>query len=170
MQHGEALEVLRSMNSNALAARAKDEERLEEEQEELTNDPEPDTAWMVKRLERKIKAGSIRIDAMETIIDILEGYKPAEDVTYGDLEFRPNGEFYIERLKASTFEYWPFRVESYEDKAWRVIDHTTDIPMGIIRPGTQNEAWKVTVNGQKHSEVFTNLKGAVIFIINEFNG
>lgn len=95
----------------------------------------------------------------------------ADDVTWGELEFRPDGEFYIERLKASTSEYWPFRVEAHDSTGgWRVIDATTDVPMGIIRPGTQNENFRATVNGYSQTPVFTNLKGAVIHIVNEFNG
>lgn len=94
----------------------------------------------------------------------------SEDVTWGELEFRPDGEFYIERRKASTSEYWPYRVESYADDMWRVFDVTTGTPIGIIRPGTQNEAFKATVNGYSQIRPFANLKGAVIHIATEYNG
>lgn len=97
----------------------------------------------------------------------------SEAVTWSELEFRPDGEFYIERLKASTSEYWPYRVEAYEaygDDSWRVFDVTTGTPIGLIRPGTQNEAFKAVVNGYAQTQVFTNLKAAVIYVATEYNG
>lgn len=102
--------------------------------------------------------------------------EPVNDVTWGELEFRPNGEFYIERLKASTHEYWPYTVESYGDfgtndrDGWRVIDATTQVPIGIVRPGTQNECFKAVVNGYAQPQNFINLKAAVIHIATEYNG
>jgi hypothetical protein len=95
---------------------------------------------------------------------------PSEDVTWGELEFRPNGEFYIERLKASTSEYWPYSVEPYGDFGWRVIDDTSQAPIGIVKPGTQNESFKAIVNGYSQIKPFTNLKAAVIHIATEYNG
>lgn len=106
--------------------------------------------------------------------EVLDSHEPdAEEAVWGELEFRPEGYFYIERTKASTSEYWPYRVERYaalEDGAWRVIDATMGTPVGIIRPGTQNESFKVVVNGYSQTGVFINLKEAVIFAATEFNG
>jgi len=111
-------------------------------------------------------------DVADIITEKLKRPVPEDkDITWTDLELRPNGEFYIERLKASTSEYWPFRVERYDDMgAWRLIDGTSDVPMAIIRPGTQHESWRVTVNGYAQVKPFTNLKAAVIYAVGEFNG
>lgn len=98
----------------------------------------------------------------------------ADDVTWGDLNYHPEGFFLIERLKASTSEYWGFHVEPYnvgdinEPGAWRVIDTATDVPMAIIRH-TEN-AFKVIVNGYSRTETFAHLKAAVIYAVGEFNG
>lgn len=96
-----------------------------------------------------------------------------DDVTWTELEFRPEGHFYIERLKASTFEYWPFRVERnglLNDEGYTVYDDTTDTPIGIIVPSNNTAAFKVAVNGYEADQQFINLKGAAIHIIREFNG
>jgi hypothetical protein len=170
MQHDVATGVFQALYSNALSARDADRERLNEEQEEYDMDPQQDTAAIIERLERRIKNASIRIEAMEAILDILEDYVPAPDETWTELEFRPDGEFYIEKLKASTSEYWPYRVQSYGDtsNAWRVIDATTDAPIGIIYPRVNNEGFRAVVNGKSHAETFASLKGAVIYIAEEY--
>jgi hypothetical protein len=97
------------------------------------------------------------------------------DVTWGELEYRPEGYFYIERLKASTSEYWPYNVEPYNDAekvnapaAWRLIDATTGVPMAIIRH--KESDFRVTVNGHTRSDRYQTLKGAVLFAVSEFNG
>lgn len=109
-------------------------------------------------------------------LEELRSNRPApesEEAVWGELEFRPEGYFYIERTKASTSEYWPYRVERYEvrgDNAWRVIDHTTGTPIGIIGTGTQGEAFKAVVNGYSQTGNFISLKAAVIHVATEYNG
>jgi hypothetical protein len=106
--------------------------------------------------------------------EVLDTHEPeAEEAVWGELEFRPEGCFYIERTKASTSEYWPYRVESYgtqDSGMWRVMDGTTGSPIAIIKPGTQNEWFRVVVNGYSQTEAFTNLKAAVIHSATEYNG
>ena len=108
--------------------------------------------------------------------EVLDTHEPdTEEAVWGELEFRPEGYFYIERTKASTSEYWPYRVEGYGN-TWRVIDHTTEARIGIIQSnvsGSYSGDWfKVIVNGTSDFEDnrFVNLKAAVQFIATEYNG
>lgn len=93
-----------------------------------------------------------------------------EDVTWTELEFRADGTFYIERLKSP--DYWPYRVERYNEDQWRVFDATTMTPIAVISPRTvgSNETFRVVVNGYSQTKSFTNLKGAVIYAAEEYNG
>lgn len=105
--------------------------------------------------------------------EMLDSHEPeAEEAVWGELEFRPEGYFYIERTKASTSEYWPYRVEVNEshEGGYAVIDHTTDTLIGIVVASSNTPAFKAAVNGYEADQQFTNLKGAVVHIATEYNG
>lgn len=96
-----------------------------------------------------------------------------DDVTWTELEFRPEGYFYIERLKASTSEYWPYRVDlngMTNEDGYAVFDDTTETLIGVVVPSSNTYAFKASVNGHEAEQQFTNLKGAVIHIATEYNG
>lgn len=110
-------------------------------------------------------------------VDRIGLYDPADqpdDITFSELEYRPEGYFYIEMLKASTSEYWPFRVEANGDRSneagFVLFDHAEDRVMGVIVPSSNTPTFKASVNGYEADQQFTNLKGAAIHIIREFNG
>lgn len=103
--------------------------------------------------------------------EIRSSRKAADEGSWTDLEYRPEGYFYIERINSP--DYWPFKVEPYGDSgSWRVVDATVGTPMAIIHPyiSDGNAVFKVTVNGFSRTTPFVNLTGAVKFAITEFNG
>ena len=107
--------------------------------------------------------------------ELLDSFFPdRDDITFSELEYRPEGYFYIEMLKASTSEYWPFRVEANGDRSieagFVLFDHAEDRVMGVIVPSSNTPTFKASVNGYEADQQFTNLKGAAIHIIREFNG
>lgn len=109
-------------------------------------------------------------------VDRIGLYDPAnqpDDVTWGELEFRPEGYFYIERLKASTSEYWPYRVDlngMTNEDGYAVFDDTTETLIGVVVPSSNTPAFKASVNGHEAAQQFINLKAAVIHIATEYNG
>jgi hypothetical protein len=112
-------------------------------------------------------------DESEVHYELLDSFDSETDVTWTDLDYRPEGYFYIERTKASTAEYWPFNVVPFAQpddsfQTWRVMDGTTDTPMGLIRH--EEETFSVTVNGYRQDKKFVGLKAAVQFVVSEFNG
>ena len=95
-----------------------------------------------------------------------------DDMAWGELEYRPEGYFYIERTKTSTSEYWPYNVEPYNfieaPAAWRLVDGTTDAPIAIIRHA-ESQFKVVMLDGHAQTEVFVNLKGAVIWAVEKYD-
>lgn len=122
-----------------------------------------------------------RIDALmanrhsNTVVSPLQeirSSRPApatEDITWTELEYRPEGYFYVEMLKRSTSEYWPYRAE-LGDQQVIVFDHTSDQIIATIEPHDDGRSFRVTVNDVTHGTLFTNLKAAVIFAATEYNG
>ncbi len=90
------------------------------------------------------------------------------EATWGELEFRPEGVFTIERTLSP--DYWPYTVERYGVDGWRVIDNTSGTPISIITPMAGGTAFKVVVNGYSQITKFSNLRGAVIHAATEYNG
>lgn len=64
----QSLDTLRSMLATALSTFQHDSERLQEYRNDYDEDRQPDTAAQIKRTERKIEAGTARIDALEYAI------------------------------------------------------------------------------------------------------
>lgn len=106
--------------------------------------------------------------------EVLDTHEPdTEEAVWGELEFRPEGYFYIEATKASTSEYWPYRVEMngpLHEQGYAVIDETTGDTIGAIVPGSTVSAFKTVVNGYADVDHFTNLKSAVIHIADTYTG
>lgn len=112
-------------------------------------------------------------DQSEVNYELLDSYSPEDDVTWTELEFRPEGYFYIERLKASTSEYWPYRVDlngMTNEDGYAVFDDTTETLIGVVVPSSNTPAFKASVNGHEAEQQFINLKAAVIHIATEYNG
>lgn len=106
--------------------------------------------------------------------ELLDSFFPdRDDITFSELEFRPEGYFYIERLKASTSEYWPYRVDlngMTNEDGYAVFDDTTETLIGVVVPSSNTPAFKASVNGHEAEQQFINLKAAVIHIATEYNG
>ena len=111
-------------------------------------------------------------DQSEVHYELLDSHDSSEVITWGELEYRPEGYFYIERTN-NQHEYWPYNVEPYgkpedETQSWRVIDGTTGDPIGIIRH--EESTFAVTVNGRQQGTKYVGLKAAVLFVADNYNG
>lgn len=125
-------------------------------------------------IERQINALMVNRHStvFPTALQELQSNRPAleKEAEWSELEYRPEGYFYIERLKSP--DYWPYRAEIRDnvERGFIIFDHTTDQRIATVEPDDHSRSFLVTVNDQRHGTRFTSLKAAVIFAAEEYNG
>lgn len=92
--------------------------------------------------------------------EIMDSRGPDDAEQWEELEFRPDGTFYIEKTKESTSEFWAYTAEITLD-GWIVKDSESN-SLGLIVSDTKS--FRTIINGSSATGNHNSIRSAITYI------